>query len=41
MDKVLERLKIIAAARFDVDVEDADTSDSYDDEFDYDDYYED
>lgn len=41
MDKVLERLKIIAASRFDVDVEDVDTSDSYEDEFDYDDYYED
>lgn len=41
MDKVLERLQIIAASQFDVDVEDADTSDSYDDEFDSDDYYED
>lgn len=41
MDKVLERLKLITASQFDVDVEDVDTSDSYDDEFDSDDYYED
>lgn len=41
MDKVLERLKLIAASQFDVDVEDVDTSDSYDDEFDSDDYNED
>ena len=41
MDKVLERLKLIAASQFDVDVEDVDTSDSYDDEFDSDDCYED
>ena len=40
MDKVLERLKLIVASQFDVDVEDVDTSDSYDDEFDSD-YYED
>ena len=31
MDKVLERLKLIAASQFDVDVEDVDTSDYYED----------
>ena len=35
------RLRQREASQFDVDVEDVDTSDSYDDEFDSDDYYED